>query len=94
MQDEAKKEQKNKNVTTEREKQSKQLSYIINLPRAGFWPPRGSLMTPTTPGCARMWNRFQVWSVTVSSCNRTEHLLDAVRQGQETGDKVNKEKVT
>lgn len=69
-QDEAKKEQKNKKTSLQRKrkKQSKQLSYIINLRHAGFWPPRGFLTTLGTPDCVKNVTGVQSKCVCVCLC--------------------------
>lgn len=66
-------------------------------PALDLGPHVARLRHQCTPACAGMWLGFEAkvcvcvclsvcaWSVTVSSCKRTEHLLDAVRLGQRGG---------
>lgn len=92
-QDEAKKEQKNKNFTTEKKKETIQAIKLHNQPTTmlDFGPHVASLRHQGPQAVSRMWQGFGaksvcmlvcVWSGTVSSCSGTEHLLDAVRPGQ------------
>lgn len=90
-QDEAKKEQKNKNFTTKKKKETIQAIKLYNQSTTTqdfdpTWLPYDTRDPRLFWECDRGSEQEHVcacvWSGTVSSCSRTVHLLDAVRPGQ------------